>query len=611
MKSDVHLGSLARLRPSSVGRSLQVSRDKRGWSSRQNVVWLYAVLAALPALVAAVVSVGADWTPASDYAPIEVRIRDVFSSHPPVLGPYSRLGGNHPGPLMFYVLSIPHRLLGGQAWTLLVGAALINAACIALTVRIAGRKGQAGLAALTGLLTLAAVWGLGVEHVRDVWNPRLPVLPFLLAAMASWAVVVGSRRSLPVALVAASFCAQSHVGYMGLAAVLSAWAVYGVWRHRADSRSWRGPIVASALLLSLIWALPLGQQVFGEQGNLTRIFVEANNTGEPKYGWSGVNGLLLPHLGPTPAWFRATQDDPFELRGRSGLGFPPMGLVAFAAGLVVALRRRDRDPLALLLVTASLWIVGAVSISQLSGIPGPYLYRWVRPLGVLLWAAALWPLGRALRDALRESGRRRMQWATGSRSLLVINLLFGAVAVGVSVGETGTPFREYREKYQQTSVVADEVVSAVGKRVAAPSVVEVKPRGAVVFSVAAVVGELERSGYDVTIENGEGAAWGGHRRPGTREADVTAVLADSLDFASPPSANLERVTSVDKLTPEQRRDYQALAPLSSRCDELARALNAGEDTAASTAELDQCRRLSELKLLDGKFYILIGRPADP
>lgn len=586
-----------------------VRSGKDGLALRQNVVWLYAALAALPALVAAIVSVGADWTPASDYAPIEVRIRDVFSNHPPVLGPYSRLGGNHPGPMMFYLLSIPHRLLGGQAWTLLVGAALINAACIALTVRIAGRKGQAGLAALTGLLTLACVWGLGVEHVRDVFNPRLSVLPFLLAAIASWAVVVGSRRSLPVAVVAASFCAQSHVGYMGLTAVLLTWTVYGVWRHRADLRSWRGPIVVSALLLSLIWALPLGQQVFGEQGNLTRILAEANNNGEPKYGWSGVSTHLLPHLGPTPAWFRATQGDPFE-RGRSGLVFPPLGLLAFAAGLVVALRRRDRSPLALLLLTASLWIVGAVSISQLSGVPAPYLYRWVRPLGVLLWAAALWPLGRALGATLRESGRRRMQWATGSRPSLALKLLFGAVAVGVAVGETGTPFQEYREKYQQTTIVADEVVAAVETRVAAPSVVEVQPKGAVVFSIPAVVGELERAGYNVTVESAEGAVWGGHRRPGTREADVTAILADSPDFASPPGAAFERVGSVDKLTPEQRRDYQALTPLSSRCDELNRDLYVRGNAAASAVELDQCRRLSQLKPLDGTFYVIIGRPAD-
>lgn len=58
-------------------------------------VWVVAALAAMPALVSAVVSVGVDFTPASDYAPIEVRVRDALSAHPPLVGAYSRVDRVH------------------------------------------------------------------------------------------------------------------------------------------------------------------------------------------------------------------------------------------------------------------------------------------------------------------------------------------------------------------------------------------------------------------------------------------------------------------------------------------------------------------------------------
>ena len=62
------------------------------------------------------------WLSSSDWAAIELRTRDVGTWRTPLVGPYSRYGWNHPGPLLFYVLAVPYRMLGAQGRGILAGA---------------------------------------------------------------------------------------------------------------------------------------------------------------------------------------------------------------------------------------------------------------------------------------------------------------------------------------------------------------------------------------------------------------------------------------------------------------------------------------------------------
>src|SRR5207245_9506948 len=96
--------------------------------SDRRIVGVAAGLPAVPVLVLLVRAARATWAPSSDWAAIEARTRDVWSSHASLVGPYSRYGWNHPGPLLFYVLALPYRLLGGQPHGLFVGALAHNAA---------------------------------------------------------------------------------------------------------------------------------------------------------------------------------------------------------------------------------------------------------------------------------------------------------------------------------------------------------------------------------------------------------------------------------------------------------------------------------------------------
>jgi hypothetical protein len=574
-----------------------------------------ALVAALPALLAAATSVGASWTPAADHAPIEVRVRDVTSADPPLVGVFSRVGGNHPGPALFYALAVPYRLLGSQPSALLVGAALGNAAAMAAAVRIAGRRGRVGLAAATAALVLAGAWSLGPDFLRDPWNPYVALFSFLAATLASWAVTCGSRRALPVAAATASFCLQAHVGYLLLVAVLAGWCLIGVWMERADLRRWRGPGLLTAALLVLLWAPVVGQQVFGPSGNLSRIVANTSDTDDEALGIDGAAARVLPELGPRPTWPRPGSVGPLELHRGLGGDWPPLGLAAFSGAALVAARRRDRDPLLLLGLTATLWVAGAISLTRISGLPAAYLFLWLRALGLLLWLSALWPLTTAALRALDRRGadRRRplrQRHARAGVSIGVVALCL--LAVAVSLDQIRTPFAD--DPLQRGSgLVAAEAVQAAAKSVPPGSTVQVRTSGSVVFVAPAAVAALERSGFDVITGEGEGDVWGRHRLPGRSVADLDLIVTtgdpDTLIEAGTAS---RLVATVDLLTPDERREWQAIGPRSPRCADLVREAVASPadapsgNTPSADAELEACRRHDELRFRSLPIAILVA-----
>src|SRR6476469_3449414 len=93
------------------------------------VVVLVFVL--LPVLAVLLTRPGSSYFPVQDRASIDLWVSDVFGSHTPLVGAYSR-GFNHPGPLLFYALAPLSRLAGGAAWATLVGAALVQGVGVVL-----------------------------------------------------------------------------------------------------------------------------------------------------------------------------------------------------------------------------------------------------------------------------------------------------------------------------------------------------------------------------------------------------------------------------------------------------------------------------------------------
>ena len=163
--------------------------------------------------------IGVDWFPTGDLALIELRTRDVGTADGSLLGPYSRYGWSHPGPLLFWVYAIGYRLTGGASSSLLAAAGACNLIAAVGTVWVAWRTGRVVLAACVTLGLALLVASLHVDSI-DPWNPFVTVLPFAFLIATAWAAIEGDGLALILSVLVGSFLVQAHIGFAVPVAVL-------------------------------------------------------------------------------------------------------------------------------------------------------------------------------------------------------------------------------------------------------------------------------------------------------------------------------------------------------------------------------------------------------
>jgi hypothetical protein len=186
------------------------------------------------------------------------------------LGPYSRFGWHHPGPLYFYLcvpfydLSREHGLaLNAAAFAINIAALGVIAWC---AVRYAGRAFVLSLLVAFGVL----LWRVPALMV-SAWNPHVIVLP--CAALIVMAAVVASGRLslLPALVFTGSFLVQTHIALvpctLAIAGAALIAALWGQWRERA---AWRW-IAAAAVTGAIVWIPPIVEQLTTADGNLSQL----------------------------------------------------------------------------------------------------------------------------------------------------------------------------------------------------------------------------------------------------------------------------------------------------------------------------------------------------
>ena len=337
-------------------------------------------------LVLAAVTLLVPLSPWGDQAVIQLSTDRAASLHQ-LLGPYSRFQWAHPGPLYFYVLLVPYKILGGAARDLAVGSVLIAgaAACgtVAAVGHLAGRTATRWAAALS-LLQLAA---LGPGVIAEVWNPIAIIVPAGTLIVCCAALAAGRWWGLPAAVAVGSFLLQTDIGTGVLVIGLIALALLvAVLR----SRGLPGPVAAGSLGLGvLLWLAPLWQQITGHPGNLTLLwrFFSASPAHQTwRAALTGVAGALWP-----------------PLRGRVEAGPPGLGLsLLVLAGFVVlslaaiGRARRAERPEAAWLAGAGLagLVLAVVSAERVTGPLFSYLVAWSSSLALVLLLSLVLSLDR-------------------------------------------------------------------------------------------------------------------------------------------------------------------------------------------------------------------------
>ena len=296
-----------------------MARRIRRWRDldQRNRGWALAVGAAL--LLAPLVAFARftpDWSPQGDPALMALRALDTGTSRTPLLGQPSQsllyadgvAAVHHPGPLHFYVLALPVRLLGGALGMSLMSVVITGSCLVTAAWAVFRQLGRtAGVVAAATLAAVAFTTGAG-PLINPV-SSTIAGFPLLVSAVLLWCVACGDIRLLPLATVAVSFTAQQHLSVVPAAGIMTVGALAVLaytWRRegrgsdpagRRELRRWGGLSVALALVL---WAPVLLQQAFGGAGNLGQMVWFARHGNDDTLGYTSALWQLAHTLGLPP-----------------------------------------------------------------------------------------------------------------------------------------------------------------------------------------------------------------------------------------------------------------------------------------------------------------------
>lgn len=493
--------------------------------------WSWRVLALATSLViafSAVRGVRRGYEVIGDNALIELRGRDVLTSDHPWLGTWSSasissgIDVNHPGPLLFELVALPVRLLGGPAGIAFAVAAL--AICVVWLVGwVAWRTGGATAAVVAQLITALLVWTLGSELLYDPWQPNVLVLPFWLFVVTVWAVTADEVALLPLAVGVGSFVMQTHLGYLFIVPILVAFSSTMVlWRRRRRGPGrfgdLRRPVTLSLVVLAVLWAQPVWEQLFGPgRGNMSRVViagtvggndfvpVESSPTGvsvglrvlgsvlalPPWWGRPGFDSAI-----PPSTWIEEGSGRVLDAPGLRTLGPSVLGLVILVVVVALAWRRVRRvgerrleagfQTLAVAGVVATVTtIITPIDVLGLS----PHKVRWLWVIG----AFATFLLVMAVLAGLDERRRRRALVGVAALSLVAV-----AATVPTFVNRSGPVY--FRATYASITDLRDQLDEFL-ERDGAPTAVEFDAEG-IGFAepyTAPVMAELLRNGVEIEV----------------------------------------------------------------------------------------------------------------
>lgn len=542
---------------------------------------------AVPLVVALVVLASPRWFPVLDNAQTELRLRDVGTGHPPLIGLGGRIGtaadpGSHPGPISFWALWPFYQLFGGSSWAMEAASVCLHLMAMATTLWIAARRGGVALVLGAGAVLAVLAHAYRAATMIEPWNPYMPVLWWVVFLLACWSVLADDVAMAPVAALAGSFCAQTHIPYLGLVAGVGGLTVLAcvlrrfapqhglrpsgshgdrrsAWRRRGRTGARSGQAsnavwwLVAAVVGLLAWLPPVIDELKHSPGNLSIIVEHFSHPPEAPIGVRRGLELILLHLNP----WRLVTGQQFL----TGSVLPGLALLAvWVATVAVAWRRRHDVILRLDAVIAAALVLGVLSASRIFGFVWYYLVLWAWGITALVLLAVGWTVATVASD--RFDRRARVGAGRAGLGALAAVTAVLVLLFGVDAAYVDSPAAQRSEILgRMVGPTVDALASGRppgGGRDGRYLVTWTDPVhiGAHGYGL---LDELERAGFDVGIINGYRAAATAHRvmDPGTYTAVVhMSVGPDIATWKAKPG--VVQVAYVEPRTPAQRAEYGRL-----------------------------------------------------
>ncbi|AKL73098.1 hypothetical protein IMCC26256_11805 [Actinobacteria bacterium IMCC26256] len=525
-------------------------------SSRTFVVAVLLIASIAPVVAAFINACLSDWVPYGDFAIINLRLRDVWSTNTPLTGLYSRPGWNHPGPMMFWALSPFSALSGGSAKWVLIGGVVIAGGFIATALFLAFRQSRS-LLVFTALLWLLSLRALPSDAVFEYWNPWMPLPALILLLVLALRAATGKTRDLIGIVVVGSFAVQTHIGTALIVVMISLFAfgcvAFDAYRERALPTGFRSIAGWVAGLSVLLWAAPFIGALRGDPGNLGLVFKYFFAGSHPSVGISNAAKIMANEFSPPFPWLGTG----YRVEAFSGhaLLSPVVWLLlpiaALFIGGFVAFKQAPglggrRNDLRAVVLVALLFVASIIAISSADE-PRAYTFAWRAMVAALVVLASAAPLARLL---LRRFSSVKVRWAfEATLSLLAFVLMFFPVMSQNRRSENwGAEVKSFDALSRSGSIRKPTLIRVEGTSLdmAFPSLIE------------SVINGLDRDGFEVKVPPTDGRVYGVNRVASQGEVNEVWIVTEHGSLVpgllAQPNAKL-----VWSSTPLNSRDEARLA----------------------------------------------------
>lgn len=540
------------------------------------LVALLVLLALAAPFVASVVDAHSlGWRPSGDEALIALRVHDVADGELPLTGQPSTADQydageppRHPGPIEFYLLTVPVGLLDFDLG-MLTGAGLLAFGGVAVAVWVAFRRGGPAVGLGAAVVCSAVAWSEGLAVLTDPISSNVGGIPFLALAALAWALLDGDIRLVPLAAFVFAFVCQAHLAVVGISLGTAAWAGAGiVWsmvawhrsRHRplrargsteppvyADemgstgstgstdqatsgrARPW--PWLAAGLGVTLVCWAPVIVDQFFASGNLGRIASFAGSSERPTLGLGSGVTQALRALGLPPLLLHTDLIGTDIKADLTPLATATSLVVIAALVTIIVVRWRSCRTHAWLAATTL--VVAVVGAWNGANVPASLeaqrinFYRWTFVVSAGVCASLAWAVAAALASRSTEPVHPALSRA---RPVLVAGAVVSVAAIAVASIAVGGP-RTRRD--QQVFALEDQLRDAARRGVEGQRRVLLVARGAsaTLATGPALALDLVRAGHEVRVMSDQEDGYGPERT--LDEGDRVDTV---LDLASAPEA---------------------------------------------------------------------------
>lgn len=289
-----------------------------------------------------------------------------------LVGPYSRFGWHHPGPIYFYLQAPLYAVSGRAGAALFAGAAAINVFALGLLLWTTVAQRRPILALCAGGMLLLFAFRVP-RLLASPWTAHVTVLPALAGIALGATIASGRTRLLALMAFVVSFVVQTDLAFVpSIAAVVAVTMGAVAFRAMRERTMPIRDLLIAAAVSAAVWWLPVADAIRNGGGNLAAVwrFFAMSGKGLPStsaafVAWSGAfAGVVRPEL--TLPW-------------GGHLGEPPGPIVVGAASTLL-----------FLLALASAFAARAHRIFN----------AWLAAITVVAAVAGFWALTRVRGDIL-------------------------------------------------------------------------------------------------------------------------------------------------------------------------------------------------------------------